>query len=121
MICPSILNLSAIAAVGLAAPLSTAVGQQKSIKEQIIGTWTFVSALDVQPGGNKTDRWGSNPKGIFMFDPHGHFGSSPRVPTFLNWQPGRQIKAHPTITKRFCRVSLLVLARTRSTRRTRRS
>jgi hypothetical protein len=73
MIRRSILNLSAIAAVGLAAPLSTAVGQQKSIKEQIIGTWMFVSALDVQPGGKKTDRWGSNPKGIFMFDPHGHF------------------------------------------------
>jgi hypothetical protein len=45
----TILNLSAIAAVGLATPLSTAVGQQKSIKEQIIGTWTFVSALDVRP------------------------------------------------------------------------
>jgi hypothetical protein len=69
----NILNLSAIAAVGLAAPLSTAVGQQKSIKEQIVGTWTFVSALDVHPDGKKTDRWGSVPKGIFMFDPHGHF------------------------------------------------
>ena len=52
---------------------SIAVGQQKTIKEQIVGTWTFVSALDVHPDGKKTDRWGSNPKGIFMFDGHGHF------------------------------------------------
>ena len=69
----TILNLSAIAAVGVAAPLSTAVGQEKTIKDQIVGTWTFVSALDVQPDGKKTDRWGLNPKGIFMFDAHGHF------------------------------------------------
>jgi len=69
----NILNLSVIVAVALAAPLSTAVGQQKTIKEQIVGTWTFGSALDVQPDGKKTDRWGPNPKGIFMFDSHGHF------------------------------------------------
>src|ERR1700738_5386010 len=68
-----ILSLSAVAAAGLAAPLSTAVGQEKTIKDQIVGTWTFVSALDVQPDGKKTDRWGLNPKGIFMFDAHGHF------------------------------------------------
>jgi hypothetical protein len=69
----NILSLAAIVAVGLAAPLSTAEGQQKTIKDQIVGTWTFVSALDVHPDGKKIDRWGSNPKGIFMFDAHGHF------------------------------------------------
>ena len=67
------LSLSTIAAMGLAAPLSTAVAQQKSIKDQIVGTWTFVSALDVHSDGKKVDRWGSGAKGIFMFDPHGHF------------------------------------------------
>src|SRR5437016_13651620 len=30
-------------------------------------------ALDVHLDGKKTDRWGSNPKGIFIFDAHGHF------------------------------------------------
>src|ERR1700731_478350 len=80
-----ILTLSAIAAVGLAAPLSTAVGQQKTIKDQIVGTWTFVSALDVQPDGKKTDRWGSGAKGIFIFDGHGHFAqfiTRPDLPKF---------------------------------------
>ena len=33
----------------------------------------FVSAVDVHPDGKKTDRWGANAKGIFMFDPPGHF------------------------------------------------
>jgi len=68
-----ILSLSAVAAAGLAAPMSTAVGQQKTIKDQIEGTWTFVSAVDVHPDGKKTDRWGANAKGIFTFDPPGHF------------------------------------------------
>jgi hypothetical protein len=43
------------------------------MKDQIVGTWTFVSALDVHPDGKKTDRWGPNGKGVFMFDPHGHY------------------------------------------------
>jgi len=70
---PKILTLVAVVAVGLAAALSAALGQQKTIKEQIVGTWTFVSALDVHPDGKKSDRWGPNPKGTFMFDAHGHF------------------------------------------------
>jgi hypothetical protein len=69
----NIFSLSAIAAVGLAVLPSSGVSQQKTIKEQIVGTWTFVSALDVHPDGKKTDRWGSNPKGIFIFDGHGRF------------------------------------------------
>src|SRR5262249_22127937 len=39
----------------------------------VVGTWTFVSALDVHSDGKKTDRWGSGAKGVFMFDPHGRF------------------------------------------------
>jgi len=69
----NILSLSAIAAAGPAALVSTALGQQKTLKDQIVGTWTFVSALDVHPDGKKNDRWGPNAKGVFMFDPHGHF------------------------------------------------
>ena len=43
----NIFGLSAIAALGLALLPGSAVSQQKSLKEQIVGTWTFVSALDV--------------------------------------------------------------------------
>jgi hypothetical protein len=50
-----------------------ALAQQKSIKEQIVGTWSFVSAVDIMPDGRKNDRWGPDGKGIFMFDSHGRF------------------------------------------------
>ena len=69
----NIFGLSTIVALGLALLPGSAVSQQKSLKEQIVGTWTFVSALDVKPDGTKSDRWGTNPKGIFIFDPNGRF------------------------------------------------
>jgi hypothetical protein len=68
-----VLSVSAIMALGLALLPGNAVAQTKSLKEQLVGTWTFVSALDVHPDGSKADRWGPNPKGIFMFDGTGHF------------------------------------------------
>jgi len=69
----SILSISAITALGLAVLPGSAVAQQKSLKEQIVGTWLFVSGLDVHPDGRKVDRWGPNPKGSFMFDGNGRF------------------------------------------------
>jgi len=59
----------------LAGAAGTALAQKKgkTLKEQIVGTWTFVSALDVKADGTRSDRWGSNPKGIFMFDRNGNF------------------------------------------------
>src|SRR5262245_35767437 len=69
----SILGLPVMVGFGFPALVSSASAQQKSMKDQIVGTWTFVSALDVHPDGKKTDRWGPNPKGVFMFDSHGHF------------------------------------------------
>jgi len=69
----SILGLPALVGLGLPALVSNASAQQKSMKDQIVGTWTFVSALDVHPDGKKNDRWGPNAKGVFMFDAHGHF------------------------------------------------
>jgi hypothetical protein len=66
-------SLSVIAALGLALLPGNAFSQQKSLKDQVVGTWTFVSALDVKPDGTKSDRWGRNPKGIFIFDATGHF------------------------------------------------
>jgi hypothetical protein len=66
-------SLFVIAVCGSVLLPGSAVSQQKSLKDQIIGTWTFVSALDVKPDGTKSDRWGPNPKGIFIFDANGHF------------------------------------------------
>ena len=36
------------------------------------GTWTLVSSVNEQ-GGNKTDQYGPNPKGILTVDANGHY------------------------------------------------
>ena len=69
----SILGITAITALGLAMLPGSAVSQQKPLKEQLVGSWTFVSGLDLHPDGRKTNPWGPNPKGIFMFDGNGRF------------------------------------------------
>jgi Lipocalin-like domain len=64
-----------LAAVSLCLSLACGIAsaQDKSLKEQIVGTWTFVSSADVTPDGVKTDRWGPGATGIFFFDQHGHY------------------------------------------------
>ena len=59
----SILKLSAITALGLVFSLSSALAQTKSLKDQLVGSWTLVS----------TDAYGPNPKGSYMFDANGRF------------------------------------------------
>ena len=59
-----VLSLSATTALGLALLPSSATGQQKSLKEQLVGSWAFVSAADTNKDGTKTNRWGPNPKGL---------------------------------------------------------
>jgi hypothetical protein len=66
-----ILNLSVITAIGVALPLTSAVAQHKSLKEQIMGTWSFVSSNANGPDGNPL--WGANPKGLFILTDSGHF------------------------------------------------
>ena len=40
--------------------------------KDLVGTWTLVSVVTEQ-GGNKTDAWGPNPKGILMVDANGRY------------------------------------------------
>ena len=66
-----ILSFSATMLLVLGLLPSSAAAQ--SIKDQIVGAWTFVSAVDVHPDGRKDNRWGSNPKGVFIFDKTGRY------------------------------------------------
>jgi hypothetical protein len=50
-----------------------ALAQQKSLKEQLVGTWTLVSSDQVRPDGAKLRQFGSDPKGINVFDANGRF------------------------------------------------
>jgi hypothetical protein len=69
----STLGLSVMMALGLALLPGNAVSQQKSLKDQLVGTWTFVSAIDTHKDGSKTDRWSPNPKGMLVFDGNGRY------------------------------------------------
>jgi Lipocalin-like domain len=52
---------------------SSAIAQQKTLKEQVTGHWIFVSSIDTNKDGTKTNRFGPNAKGLVMFDPSGRF------------------------------------------------
>jgi len=67
--------LSIAATVGLMiAAGGTAFAQQaKSLKDQLVGTWTFVVAEVKAPDGKKSLPFGETPKGILIFAPDGHF------------------------------------------------
>jgi hypothetical protein len=67
----SILSLSAIAALGLALLPGGAIAQTKSLKDQLVGTWTLVSWEQINKDGTKLQRFGTNPKGIATFDANG--------------------------------------------------
>jgi hypothetical protein len=42
-------------------------------KQELIGTWTLVSDNNMKADGSKVDGFGSNPKGILIFDQGGHY------------------------------------------------
>jgi Lipocalin-like domain len=67
----SVLSISVMATLGLAALPSSAISQQRTLKNQLIGTWTLASWEHVLPNGNKVQSYGTNPKGIVVFDANG--------------------------------------------------
>jgi hypothetical protein len=67
-----LIRLSFILAAALSMPTAV-MAQQKSLKDQLIGTWTFVSASDTNKDGTKTDRWGANAKGLAIFEANGRY------------------------------------------------
>lgn len=48
-----------------------ALAQQKSLKEQLVGTWIYVSSISTRADGSKTDR--PNLKGVVIYTSDGHF------------------------------------------------
>ena len=50
-----------------------ASAQQKTLKEQLVGTWTFVGSTGKNPDGSPI--WGANPKGLLIFTENGRYSS----------------------------------------------
>jgi len=68
-----ILSLSVITALGLALLPGSALAQQKSLKEQLVGTWTLVSVVNIRPDGTKFDPTGGKALGLMMYDGNSNF------------------------------------------------
>jgi hypothetical protein len=69
----SFLNLGGLASLGLLAFSSAAVGQEKSAKELIVGTWTLSIADHVRADGSKAPGFGPLPSGTVTFGADGRY------------------------------------------------
>lgn len=65
--------LSVLATLAFGPTMLSSEAAAQSLKEQIVGSWTLVSAIDVHADGSKTDPWGADPKGAYMFGADGRF------------------------------------------------
>jgi hypothetical protein len=61
----TIIQISTITGLGLIMSLTSAMAQTESLKDQLVGSWTLVSA----------EPYGTNPKGSYMFDANGRFSA----------------------------------------------
>ncbi len=62
-----------MAVLAAALTFGQASAQQKTLRDQIVGTWNFVVAEVVAPDGKKSFPFGETPKGILIFTADGHF------------------------------------------------
>jgi hypothetical protein len=96
----NMIGLSVITALGVVLLSgSGTLAQQKSLKEQLVGTWTAVSWEQVNKDGSKLHRFGTNPKGVNVFEPNGRFFvmySRPDLPKIASSDP---MKATPEENK----------------------
>jgi Lipocalin-like domain len=69
----NVFGLSAAAALGLAILSTSAFAQTKSLKEQLVGSYTLAKAFDTSSDGKDNDVWGPGVQGSLMLDPSGHF------------------------------------------------
>ncbi|MFI4987575.1 MAG: lipocalin-like domain-containing protein [Alphaproteobacteria bacterium] len=68
------LSTMVLLCLGVALP-GGGVAQQpaRTLKQQLVGTWTFVVTEATQPDGKKLLPFGPHPKGVNIFTEDGHF------------------------------------------------
>jgi hypothetical protein len=70
----AVFSMSAMLTVGLASLPGSAIAQQKSLKEQLVGTWMLASCNSTSANGAKQPYCADpNPNGIFILDASGRY------------------------------------------------
>jgi hypothetical protein len=85
----------AAAALMLALAGSSAVAQQKSLKDQLVGTWHFIVAEITAPDGKKSFPFGPTPRGILIFTADGHFAQTHIASEVPKIASGNRLAATP--------------------------
>ena len=70
-ICTFTMTALALLGLGLAVPGGDAVAQQASLKQRLVGTWTFVSTTGRLRDGSPA--FGPNPRGVLVIDASGRY------------------------------------------------
>ena len=68
-----ILILAIVALPGLGAIVLSREAVGKTLNEQLVGAWTYVSVDTVRPDGSRTPMYGPDPQGLVIFDGRGHY------------------------------------------------
>ena len=70
-----ILVLAVITAIGVTAGWLSgdSSAQEKSLKEQLVGSWTLVSVVNIRPDGTKFDPTDGKALGLMMYDVNSNF------------------------------------------------
>jgi hypothetical protein len=63
-----------------------AFSQQRSLKEQLVGTWSLVAYNSIEASGGKKPVFGTQPKGILMIDSGGHYAMVLTDPGRPKWK-----------------------------------
>jgi hypothetical protein len=77
------MTTTALLCLAVSLSSSDSLAQQKSLKEQLVGTWTLVSSVQVRPDGSRLKPFGTNSKGINVFDANGRFFLMVASPGFI--------------------------------------
>jgi hypothetical protein len=59
--------------LALALPSGNAAAEQKTVKEQLVGTWSYLSVDIVRPDGSRVPLFGPRPSGLARFNADGHY------------------------------------------------
>lgn len=66
---------------------SSASSAQTSLRDQLVGTWRYVSITDTHKDGTKVQSFGAKPNGIVIFERNGYYAavvSRPDLPNFAS-------------------------------------